>query len=452
MHKILHTLAICASLGLAAISVAAHAQEWELSAQGNAFAERDPQFRTSAALTLGWYPAARENDGSTHNLDVLLFGRYAEGADEARKHADIRELSYIRAWDNYEVRFGVGRVFWGVTESAHLVDIVNQSDMLEDLDGEDKLGQPLLSLGRTFFNGRATAIVMPHFRERTFGPVYAELAPYPIAEDEARFENERAQQHVDYAFRVTQRFGDLEVGLSGFSGNAREPRLQPCAGRGTGRPGTADAANCDLDEAFAPPEESALDGLLLDTTAFLGLGPSRDELAQEFIEEAMADVVLVPFYDQIRQLGLDAQWIWGAAAWKLEARYREQQGEWQLAAAAGVEYSLGTYLNDLVDAGVLVEFLYDDRDIARYLSLFEEDVFIGMRLLGNDVAGSQLLGGVVIDIDNNDQFWSVEASRRFGPNLRGALEFRVYEPGDDPAVTDFLDDIDALRIEFTYFL
>ncbi len=452
MHKNVHALALSATLGLLGITAVASAQEWELSAQGNAFAAREPDLRASAAVTFGWHPAARESDGSTHNLDILLFGRYAEGADAERKHADIRELSYIRAWDEYEVRFGVGRVFWGVTESAHLVDIVNQSDLLEDFDGEDKLGQPLLSLGRSFFNGQVTALVMPHFRERAFGPVYAELAPYPIAEDEARFENERAEQHVDYAFRLSQRFGDLDVGLTGFSGNAREPRLQPCARQGSGRPGTENAANCDLDAAFAPPEESLVGGLVVDTAALFGLGPSRDELEQQYIDEAMADVVLVPFYDQIRQLGLDAQWIWGAAAWKLEARYREQQGEWQLAAAAGVEYSLGTYLNDLIDAGILVEFLYDDRDVTRYLSLFEEDVFIGMRLLGNDVAGSQLLGGVVIDIDNKDQFWSLEASRRFGPSLRAAIEFRAYEPGDDAAATDFLDDIDALRIELTYFL
>lgn len=452
MHKKFTCLIRGATLGIIALASAAVAQEIEISGQGDAFAERDPALRTSAALSVGWHPYAREADGSTHNLDVLVFGRYADGADAARKHADIRELSYIRAWDQYEVRFGVGRVFWGVTESAHIVDIVNQSDLLEDIDGEDKLGQPLLSLSRSLFAGRLTAMLMPHFREREFGPTYAELAPFPIAQNEARFETRRAQQNVDYAFRITQRFGGLDVGLTGFEGNAREPRLVPCAGKGTGRPGTNAQANCNLDEAFAPPQESVLGGLLVDAAALLNLGPSRSELEQQYIDEAMADVVLVPFYDRIRQLGLDAQWIMGAAAWKLEARLREQQGQWQLAAAAGVEYSLGTYVNNLIDAGILVEFLYDDRDITQYLSLFEEDVFIGMRLLGNDAAGSQLLGGVVIDIDNYDQFWSLEASRRFGSNFRGALEFRAYEPGKDESMTDYLNDIDALRIELTYFL
>ena len=44
------------------------------------------------------------------------------------------------------MRVGVGKVFWGVTESRHLVDVVNQSDFVEDLDGEDKLCQPMLAL------------------------------------------------------------------------------------------------------------------------------------------------------------------------------------------------------------------------------------------------------------------------------------------------------------------
>lgn len=446
------SLIIASLSGLGVPEVRAESVDLELSAQGNAYAERDPDIRGSAAAIMEWHPYARERDGSTHNLDVVVFGRYAEGADEAREHVDIRELSYIFSSGAYETRFGISRQFWGVTESAHIVDIINQSDLLEDFDGEDKLGQPLLSLGRAFGDGQLTGYVMPRFREREFGPTFQELAPYPIAMDQAVFESSRGVQHVDTALRLTQRFGNLDLGVSGFWGTAREPRLLPCAGRGTGRPGTETEANCDLEEAFPAEEIDPFTGVLIDIQSLFGLGPSRDELTQQYIEEAMADVVMVPHYDQIFQLGLDAQWIAGPAAWKLEARYRKQQDEWQIAAAAGVEYSLGTYLNDLIDAGLLIEYLYDDRDVTQYLSLFEEDVFIGMRLLGNDAAGTQVLGGVIIDIDNTDQFWSLEASRRFGNSFRGAIELRAYEPGDDAQETDFLDDLDFLRLELSYFL
>ena len=67
-------------------------------------------------------------------------------ADDRRSHFDVRELMYQRVFDDFELRAGLGRVFWGVTESYHLVDIINQTDLVEDIDLEDKLGQPLVNL------------------------------------------------------------------------------------------------------------------------------------------------------------------------------------------------------------------------------------------------------------------------------------------------------------------
>ena len=37
-------------------------------------------------------------------------------------------------------------MFWGVTESQHLVDVVNQTDLVENPDGEEKLGQLMVNL------------------------------------------------------------------------------------------------------------------------------------------------------------------------------------------------------------------------------------------------------------------------------------------------------------------
>ena len=59
---------------------------------------------------------------------------------------DIRELNYLLFGETWEVRLGVDKVFWGTTEFVHLVDIVNQTDLVEDVDGEDKLGQPTVNL------------------------------------------------------------------------------------------------------------------------------------------------------------------------------------------------------------------------------------------------------------------------------------------------------------------
>ena len=52
---------------------------------------------------------------------------------------------YQRVFDGAELRAGIGRVFWGVTESYHLVDVINQTDLVENVDRKDKLGQPLVN-------------------------------------------------------------------------------------------------------------------------------------------------------------------------------------------------------------------------------------------------------------------------------------------------------------------
>ena len=59
---------------------------------------------------------------------------------DQRTHGDIRELAYVHARvmiGSFVV--GIRKEFWGVTEFQHLVDVINQTDGVEDFDGEDKL-------------------------------------------------------------------------------------------------------------------------------------------------------------------------------------------------------------------------------------------------------------------------------------------------------------------------
>ena len=66
---------------------------------------------------------------------VAPFARL-DGRDPERTHLDLREASWRRVASEWELLVGVSRVFWGVTESRHLVDVVNQKDLLEDVDEE----------------------------------------------------------------------------------------------------------------------------------------------------------------------------------------------------------------------------------------------------------------------------------------------------------------------------
>jgi hypothetical protein len=68
-----------------------------------------------------------------HSLVFSPFLRIDQG-DSRRSHADVREFFWQTAAADWELRAGIGRAFWGVAESNHLIDIVNQTDLVENLD------------------------------------------------------------------------------------------------------------------------------------------------------------------------------------------------------------------------------------------------------------------------------------------------------------------------------
>ena len=84
------------------------------------------------------------SDGGAHGIVFVPFARL-DGQDGERTHVDIREGYYRYVADQgWSLTLGLAKVFWGRAESRHLVDIVNQTDSVEDIDEEDKLGQPMI--------------------------------------------------------------------------------------------------------------------------------------------------------------------------------------------------------------------------------------------------------------------------------------------------------------------
>ena len=69
-----------------------------------------------------------------------------DNIDTERNLVDVQELYLINILEDKEIKYGVSKEFWGVTETTHRVDIINQTDAVESLDGEDKLGQPMVKL------------------------------------------------------------------------------------------------------------------------------------------------------------------------------------------------------------------------------------------------------------------------------------------------------------------
>ena len=311
-------------------------------------------------------------------FSLTPYFRY-DGRDDERRHADIREAYWRHLSEDWEFVVGVNRVFWGVAESRHLVDVINQSDAVEDIDEEDKLGQTLLSAATQRDWGELSLYLLPGFRERSFAGRNGRLrTPLPIDTGNPVYESGAADKHVDFAVRYSHFIGDWDIGAHLFTGTGREPRLLPNA----------------------------------------------------------AGTTLLPHYDQITQFGTDVQYTREAWLWKLEALVREGQGKTFAAAVAGVEYTLYQLRDSAADLGLLAEYLYDGRDATAPPTAFDNDLFLGLRLALNDTQDTSMLAGVIVDLEDQSTLLSIEAERRLGEFWKLEMESRWFINVDRHNVLD----------------
>lgn len=425
-------------------SFPAHADlDLRLEAEARAFtAQGDGDAALAAGLRWDHTPRAGER------LLLDLFAR-ADAREDARSRGDVREAYYEVQSGALTSRFGARRVFWGVAESRHLVDVLNQSDLADDLDGEAKLGQPMLEFTLGGESGELALYALPGFRTRRLpGPGGPIAYPFPLALHETRINARGEELHTDYAARASTRFGALDVAVSWFDGVGREPRILPCLRQGSGFEGTETGANCELLESVsaAAPTPTVLTPLL----QALGLAPSNAEVAAELEQRAYAALVLVPAYERERRLGLEAQFIHEALALKFEGLVRETRGARSHAGVVGLEYSFSGLFGGAQDLGLIVEGLRDTQ--AELLSArYDHEVFIGGRWSLNDVAGSQALGGVLLDTSGDGQTYSLEANRRLGDDWKLSLRLRAFTGGDQADLANVVKDADELRLSLEHY-
>jgi hypothetical protein len=232
-----------------------------------------------------------------------------------------------------------------------------------------------LSLVRDW--GIVDFFVMPYFRERTFPGKNGRLRyQIPVDDDDVIYDSGSKQHHVDWAVRWAHNLGPVEFGLYQFSGTSRAPQL--------------------------------LHGV-----------------------RANGELVLRPYYAQIDQTGLDAQAILGDWALKLEALSRGGEGKRYAAATGGFERTLVGAFGGRTDLGLVLEYIWDQRDDEAD-TVYDHDVAFATRWRLNDVADTQALVGLMWDVRTSEYIVKLEASRRLGDDWSLALDGRVFGGTQDP--------------------
>ena len=390
-----------------------HAFDVDVGVQNRVFAttgsNRSDQYQYSASANLNYNVDFRDGlDG----FRVQLFGRW-DSDDSQRSHTDVRELNWTHVFNDtassWQLQAGIGQVFWGVAEFNHLIDVVNQTDLVENPDGEQKLGQPLVSLTNIRNWGTLELFVLPGFRERRFPGLDGRLAlALPIDRSATRYESGAEDKRIDGVARLSTLLGGVAVDVYHFNGTRRTPRF-----------------------------EAGLDG---------------------------SQVVLVPVYDTIKRTALAAQANTGDTAFKLEAYTQRGGPERYFAAVAGLEHTFVGAFGGSADLGLVLEYNHDSRGGAAFDSFLERDLAVGARFAANDLNDSQALFGVVWDTKSNERAVLLEASRRLNDRWSLVLEARFFGGGtaigSSANLGDLLDNNnklgslqrdDYLQFEFTRY-
>lgn len=260
-------------------------------------------------------------DRGRQRLAVEAFLRI-DPLESARNRFDLRELNWSMAWDRWVLSAGFREVFWGVAESRHVIDEINQRDPVASLQTYEKLGQPMVSAGAFLDWGSIEVLFLPIFRPRSFrgrsGQLWSHL---PVDEDLYELEAGSGRFHPDVAARWSHAFGSWDIGATFFRGLARDPRFE---------------------------------------TRLVG-----------------ADSVWAPVYELADRVGIDAQWTTRMWALRVEAATQGSSDRRFLGMAGGVEFAPVDF------ASLILEYSFDSRG-AEATTSYENDVYAGARLISQE--------------------------------------------------------------------
>ena len=317
-------------------------------------------------------------------LKATLFGRIDQ-YDSRRTHFDIRELYWQMVQNKHELSIGIKKIFWGVTESAHIVNVINQTDIVENFDGEEKLGEPMVHYSYLSQVGTFDFFFMPYYRKPVYPGKHGRLrTPFVINDDMISFESSMEESRPDVAVRWSHYIGKFDFGLSHFYGTSRQPLIN-----------------------------------------------SYEEFE--------------PTFAIVNQTGIDVQATTGPVLWKLESVYNTNSVKDYLAVAGGFEYTFGNVNGNGLDIGLLSEYLYDSRDELAFSSM-QNDLFFGARFAFNNMQDTQILAGTIIDLEHSTKLFSVEASQRIKESWTVELEGRFFSDVSNDEFIYFLRQDSFIRL------
>ena len=296
--------------------------------------------------------------------------------DKNRNKLDISQGYFIYFKDKYEYKVGVAKIFWGITESKNLVDIINTNDLV-DIDPKAKLGQPLMTYSiATSFLGVFDFYYLPLFiRSSETGRRGRIRLSLPKQKSSSYYEGGAGKRQPSWAVKWENSYGRNDLSFQVFRGISRDS------------------------STITEIEDNNLN-------YFSG-------------------------YERITQLGTYFQKTQGPLIYKFEGIKRYGQRNAKLirdnyfSSILGLEYVVTRIFNKVWDLNFFLEYSNDDRnnDSTDYL---QNDLFLGLKLFINDTSGTEFIASTTTDLDGGGNTGKLEVSSRLTDNIRLSTEYNYY--------------------------
>ena len=334
----------------------------------------------------------RLSAGGTHEINGALFAR-ADSEDEKRTHADVRELYFLTSGEHFELSLGIKKVFWGVTDSTNVIDVINQRDFIESPNGEAKLGQPMVDLAVFPLMTEIRFLVMPVFRPLTFpGEDSRFNPPVEVLDEEPTYESVDEHLHVDYAVRFKKTISLIDLGLMYFKGTNRVPQLLP------------------------------------------------EQVGFEFF--------LRPYYYQVEYTGGDVQISWDRIILKGEVAQATTVDISSILSVGGIQYNMPPLMGKY-DTILYLEYLGKTSVYANDSPL-DDSIFAGMGMAFNDPNATTLRLGIFDQTSSKISIIAGGISRRFLENIQANLQYFKADLRDH-VYSSAVSDNEFWRLDFNLF-
>ena len=310
---------------------------------------------------------------------------------------NLKQLNASYATDNLRFLLGYDVLSWGKTTLYSPVDTINAIDYREDITGQQKRGQFILSAkALDLFGGTAELVMVPSSNEDQLPEFTTSAMPMRLVRAESKGSNSGA------ALRYSKNLGGFHLGLSAHDMPSQQRQvlgIQP-------RPYYLALLSSQPRSRFA--------GLELQKDLSSALIFSADAAAGNY------------------QL--------------LRSASRDDFHAYSL----GLDYSLPFAFSDEHSANLLLEKHYDSRE-ALAPTFYQDDWYLGVSYVLNDVANTLLRAGYIKDMEYNTKIYTASLARQFleGRVVMTLRYFAVH--GDAPLDKLYLfEEFNGTRLEMMY--